>query len=60
MDIIGPRSRVARITSVITDPIDVSNVVGTSEFHVNVFTEDPFVRFLGSPEAVVTVTMKKK
>jgi len=60
MDITGPRSRVARITSVIADPIDLSNKTGTSQFHVNVFTEDSFVRFLGSPEAVVTVTMKKK
>ena len=60
MDITGPRSRVARITSVIADPIDLSNRTGTSQFHVNVFTEDSFVRFLGSPEAVVTVTMKKK
>ena len=60
MDITGPRSRVARITSVIADPIDLSNKTGTSQFHVNVFTEDSFVRFLGTPEVVVTVTMKKK
>jgi len=60
MDITGPRSRVARITSVIADPIDLSNQTGTSQFHVNVFTEDSFVRFLGAPEVVVTVTMKKK
>jgi YbbR domain-containing protein len=60
MDITGPRSRVARITSVVADPIDLSNKTGTSQFHVNVFTEDSFVRFLGTPEVVVTVTMKKK
>jgi YbbR domain-containing protein len=60
MDITGPRSRVARITSVIADPIDLSNKTGTSQFHVNVFTDDSFVRFLGTPEVVVTVTMKKK
>jgi YbbR domain-containing protein len=60
MDITGPRSRVARITSVIADPIDLSNTTGTSQFHVNVFTDDSFVRFLGTPEVVVTVTMKKK
>ena len=34
--IVGPRSRVARISAaVVTDLVDVSNVVGGSEFHVN-------------------------
>jgi hypothetical protein len=33
---------------------------GHAQFHVNVFTEDSFVRFLNTPEVVVTVTMKKK
>ena len=47
-------------TAVVTDPIDVSNVVGTSEFRVNAFVEDPYVRFEGSPQVTVTVTMKKK
>jgi YbbR domain-containing protein len=60
MVITGPRSRVARIAAVIADPIDLANTSGNSEFHVNVFTEDSFVRFLNTPEAVVTVTMKKK
>ena len=41
MEITGPRSRVARITAVIADPIDLSNVTGTSQFRVNVFTDDP-------------------
>jgi YbbR domain-containing protein len=56
----GPRSRVARVTSVITDQVDVSNVVGVSEFHVSVFVEDPFIRLLDPPEVTVTVSMKKK
>ena len=60
LEITGPRTRVGRITSVLTDQIDVSNVTGTSEFHVNVFVDDPFVRLEGSTEAVVTVTMKKR
>jgi hypothetical protein len=38
----------------------LANTTGTSQFHVNVFTEDSFVRFLSAPEALVTVTMKKK
>ena len=60
ISITGPGSRVARITQVITDPIDLSATPATSQFHVNVFTEDSFVRFLNTPEVAVTVTMKKK
>jgi YbbR domain-containing protein len=58
--IVGPRSRVARVTTAATDLVDVSNVVGSSEFHVNLLVEDPYVRLEGSTEAVVRVTMKKK
>jgi len=60
LEIGGPRSRVGRVTSVVTDQIDLSNVTGKSEFHVNAFVDDPFVHFESAPEAVVTVTMKKK
>jgi YbbR domain-containing protein len=60
MEITGPRSHVGRVTSVLTDQIDLSNVTGTSEFHVNVFMDDPFVRLESAPEATVTVTMKKR
>jgi YbbR domain-containing protein len=60
MEITGPRSRVARIAAVVADPIDLANTTGTAQFHVNVFTEDSFVRFRNTPEVVVIVTMKKK
>ena len=60
LSITGPKSHVARITGVQTDPIDVSQVTGKSDFRVNVFVDDPFVRFQSDPEAYVTVTMKKK
>ena len=60
MEITGPRSRLARVAAVSADPIDLANATGTSQFHVNVFTDDSFVRFLNTPEVVVTVTMKKK
>ena len=56
----GPAKRVARIAAVVTDPVDVSSVVGSSEFRVNAFVDDPYVRFDASPEVRVTVTMKKK
>ena len=60
MELTGPRSRVARLSEVQADPVDLATVTGTTEFRVNVFAEDSFVRFLNTPEAVVTVTMKKK
>ena len=60
LEIAGPSSRVARITAAVTDPVDLSSVVGTSEFRVNAFVEDSFVRFETSPQVIVTVTMKKK
>ena len=44
----------------VTDPVDVSGVVGSAEFHVNAFVEDPYVRFQSSPQVTVAVTMKKK
>ena len=60
VQIVGPRSRVARIHAAVTDLVDVSNVVGDSEFHVNLLVDDAFVRVEGSSQAVVRVTMKKK
>jgi hypothetical protein len=59
MEITGPRSSVTRVAAVAADPIDLASATGTSQFHVNVFTDDSFVRFLNTPEVVVTVKMKK-
>ncbi|MDE3168335.1 MAG: YbbR-like domain-containing protein [Acidobacteriota bacterium] len=59
VEVVGPRTRVARITGAVTDVVDLSGVVGTSEFHVHVLVDDPYVRLRGSPEVVVRVTMKK-
>jgi hypothetical protein len=58
--IAGPRSRVDRIAAVATDQVDVSSVVGSSEFRVNAFVDDPYVRFSESPLVTVVVTMKKQ
>ena len=60
MEIAGPRQpRGARRRGVVTDPVDSAGVVGTAQFRVNAFVDDPYVRFL-QPRVVVTVTMKKK
>jgi hypothetical protein len=58
--IVGPSRQVDRIQQVETDPVDVSTAVGTYRFRVNAFVNDPYVRFQGSPQVTVTVTMKKK
>ena len=60
LPVIGPASRVERIESVTTDPVNVGSVVGASQFRVNAFVEDPYVRFAESPQVTVAVAMKKK
>jgi hypothetical protein len=60
VDVMGPATRVARIKAAVTDPIDVSNVVGSSEFRVNAFVNDPYVRLQSAAQVMVAVTMKKK
>jgi hypothetical protein len=60
MQVAGPKSRVARIVAASTDPVDVSSVVGSTEFRVSAFVDDPFVRFATSPLVAVVVTMKKQ
>jgi YbbR domain-containing protein len=58
--IAGPASHVARVQAAVTDPVNVSSVVGTSQFRVNAFVPDPYVRFQAAPQVAVTVTMRKK
>jgi len=60
LSLVGPASRVERIRSVVTDPVDVSPVAGTQEFRVNAYIEDPYVRFENSPQVTVSVTMRKE
>jgi hypothetical protein len=59
VQVVGPKSHVTRIKTASTDPVDISSVVGSSEFRVNAFVDDPFVRFATSPLVAVVVTMKK-
>jgi YbbR domain-containing protein len=58
--IVGPESHVRKLNHAITDPIDLSPVVGVQEFRVNTFTEDPQVRCQSSQQVVVRVTVQKK
>ncbi len=59
VQIVGPARHVEQVASALTDPVDVSSTVGTSQFHVHAFVEDPYVRIQTSPEVTVTVAMKK-
>jgi hypothetical protein len=59
-EIEGAASHVAADGEVVTDPVDVSEVVGTTTFRVTAFAADPFVHIKSSPQVTVTVTMKKK
>jgi hypothetical protein len=56
----GPASHVTGMAEALTDPVDVSDSVGTESFRVNAFVADPFVHIQSSPQVTVTVTMKKK
>ena len=60
LEILGPQSRVARVASVLTDPVDVSALSTIGVFHVNAFAGDSFVRFRSTPAVTVTVTMTKE
>jgi YbbR domain-containing protein len=60
LTVVGPASHVARVTAANTDPVDVSGVVGTSQFRSNAYVNDPYVRFQSSPRVTVTVTMRKR
>lgn len=56
----GPASRVARITSVQTDPIDVKPEAGTTEYRVATYVNDSRVRLRDSPRVTVKVTVGRK
>jgi len=56
---VGPESRV-RSVKVMTDPIDLSPVIGESEFHVAAYLSDPHVRFQGSARVAVKVRVEKR
>jgi hypothetical protein len=60
LTIVGPSTRIEAVKSVDTDPVDVSNVVGSSEYRVNAFAGDPYVRFQTPPQVTILVTMKKE
>jgi len=59
LQISGPQSRVARVASVDTDPVDVGSATGPKEVRVNADVQDSFVRFQSSSQVTVSFTMRK-
>jgi hypothetical protein len=57
--IVGPESHIQEVESVQTDPIDLSQVVGATEFHVHTYVPNPQVRFEGSSVVTVSVEVQK-
>lgn len=58
--IIGPEGHVRQVDVAQTDAIDLSSIVGRTEFHVHAYVADPQVRFEGSPMVTVRVSVEKK
>src|SRR6202049_1283730 len=54
----GPEERVNNISQVLTDPVDLTGVVGQKEFRTRVNVGDPLVR-LEAPEVTVKVTLER-
>ena len=59
LSVVGPQSNVEQVSFVDTDSIDLSDVYGTVQIPVNVFVDDPQVRFEGPPQVVVTVVVER-
>jgi YbbR domain-containing protein len=56
----GPASRVAQVDAVLADQVNVPAQVGTFDYPVNVFVNDPYVRFPDVSRVTVSITVKKK
>ncbi len=58
--VVGPETRVSLVDHVTTDPIDLSEVVGSRSFRSTAYVPDPYLRFEGHPEVNVEVRMRKR
>jgi len=56
--ITGPASRVARVSSVQTDPLTLKPEVGTNSYRLQAYVNDGRVRFQDSPQVTVKGTVK--
>ena len=60
LTITGPESSIEKTSSVRTDPVDITGVVGSHQFHVNTYLAESRARFQSSSQVVVEVVVKKK
>ena len=60
LEITGPESHVLRVKSVATDAVNLSTQAPLITERVNAYVDDPFVRFLASPQVTVTVVLGKR
>jgi YbbR domain-containing protein len=60
VNIAGPEKRVDAITSLITDPVDASGVMGNATFTTHVYVSDPLVRLTTASTVRVTVTTESR
>lgn len=59
LKIAGPESHVRPIDSAQTDPVNLSGVLGQTEFRVHAYVTDAQVRFEGAPIVTVKLTVEK-
>lgn len=55
----GPRSRVEKVESATTDPIDASGVLTNQAFSANVYVSDPLIQIVHPAPVHVTIIMDK-
>jgi YbbR domain-containing protein len=60
VDVAGPEKRVDAISSLITDPVDASGVMGSATFTTHVYVSDPLVRLTTPSTVRVTVTTESR
>ncbi|MBK9166338.1 MAG: YbbR-like domain-containing protein [Bryobacterales bacterium] len=58
--IVGPESHVSRVEFVLTDPINLSSVIGQAHFGVNAYADEPMVRFPNPTRITVRVFVEKE
>ena len=60
LKVVGPESRVTLLDHVITDPIQLSGLIGSASFTTNAYLPDPHLRFENLQSVRATVEMRKK
>lgn len=55
----GPQQHLDRIRRVVTDPVDLTGVIGKKKFHTRINIGDPLVRLESGSEVDLTVQLEK-